>query len=165
MIAIKNILVATDFGEAADSALSYGRELAVRFSATLHVLNVIENFYVTTFGAETYSAFVPELQHELENAARKRLDETLIDSDGSGPQTRPAVMTSGSPAYAIVDYAREYDIALIVMGTHGRGALAQLMMGSVAERVVRIAPCPVLTVRHPEHEFVQPDTLLVVARA
>jgi nucleotide-binding universal stress UspA family protein len=51
------------------------------------------------------------------------------------------------------------------MGTHGRGALAQLMMGSVAERVVRIAPCPVLTVRHPEHEFVQPDTLLVVARA
>jgi nucleotide-binding universal stress UspA family protein len=108
---------------------------------------------------------VPELQHELENAARKRLDETLIDSDGSGPQTRPAVMTSGSPAYAIVDYAREYDIDLIVMGTHGRGALAQLMMGSVAERVVRIAPCPVLTVRHPEHEFVQPDTLLVVARA
>jgi nucleotide-binding universal stress UspA family protein len=74
-------------------------------------------------------------------------------------------MTSGSPAYAIVDYAREYDIDLIVMGTHGRGALAQLMMGSVAERVVRIAPCPVLTVRHPEHEFVQPDTLLVVARA
>jgi nucleotide-binding universal stress UspA family protein len=74
-------------------------------------------------------------------------------------------MTSGSPAYAIVDYAQEYDIDLIVMGTHGRGALAQLMMGSVAERVVRIAPCPVLTVRHPEHEFVRPDALVVVARA
>jgi nucleotide-binding universal stress UspA family protein len=165
MIAIKNILVATDFGEPADAALRYGRELAGRFGCTLHVLNVIENFYVTTLGAETYAAFVPEMQRELENAARKRLDETLIDSDGSGPPTRPAVRTSGSPAYAIVDYAQEFDIDLIVMGTHGRGALAHLMMGSVAERVVRIAPCPVLTVRHPEHEFVRPDALAVVTRA
>jgi nucleotide-binding universal stress UspA family protein len=165
MIAIKNILVATDFGEVADAALCYGRELAVRYGATLHVLNVIENFYVTTFGAETYSTFVPEMQRELEDAAHKRLDEMLIDSDGSGPRTRPAVMTSGSPAYAIVDYAHEYDVDLIVMGTHGRGALAHLVMGSVAERVVRIAPCPVLTVRHPEHEFVRPDALTVVARA
>jgi nucleotide-binding universal stress UspA family protein len=164
MIAIKNILVATDFGEAADSALCYGRELAGRFGATLHVLNVVENFYATTFGAETYSAIVPEMQRELEHAARARLAETLIDSDGSGPQTRPAVMTSGSPAYAIADYAREYSIDLIIMGTHGRGALAHLMMGSVAERVVRIAPCPVLTVRHPEHEFVKPDTLALLAR-
>jgi len=165
MIAIKNILVATDFGEASDSALSYGRELAGRFGATLHVLNVVENFYVTTFGAETYAAIVPEMQKELEDSARKRLEELLIDSDGSGPKTRPAVMTSGSPAYAIIDYAREYNIDLIVMGTHGRGALAHLMMGSVAERVVRLAPCPVLTVRHPEHEFVRPDTLAVTARA
>ena len=165
MIAIKNILVATDFGEASDSALSYGRELAGRFGATLHVLNVVENFYVTTFGAETYAAFVPEMQRELENAARKRLDEALIDSDGSGPATRPAVMTSGSAAYAIVDYARENNIDLIVMGTHGRGALAHLMMGSVAERVVRLASCPVLTVRHPQHEFVTPDTLVAATRA
>jgi nucleotide-binding universal stress UspA family protein len=165
MIAIKNILVATDFGEASDSALSYGRELAGRFGATLHVLNVVENFYVTTFGAETYAAFVPDMQRELETTARKRLDELLIDSDGSGPATRPVVTTSGSPAYAIVDYARENSIDLIVMGTHGRGALAQLMMGSVAERVVRIASCPVLTVRHPEHEFVTPDTLVAASHA
>jgi nucleotide-binding universal stress UspA family protein len=165
MIGIKNILVATDFGEAADSALRYGRELAGCFGATLHVLNVVENFYVTTFGAETYAAIVPEMQRELETAAHKHLDELLIDSDGSGPPTRPVVITSGSPAYAIVDYARENRIDLIVMGTHGRGALAHLMMGSVAERVVRIAPCPVLTVRNPEHEFVRPDTLVAAARA
>src|SRR5262245_9160397 len=165
MIAIKNILVATDFGEAADSALSYGRELAGRFDATLHVLNVIENFYVTTFGAETYAAVVPQMQQEIESNARTRLHELLIDSDGSGPPTKAAVMTSGSPAYAIVDYARANGIDLIVMGTHGRGALAHLVMGSVAERVVRLATCPVLTVRHPEHEFVRPDTLAVPARA
>jgi nucleotide-binding universal stress UspA family protein len=165
MIAIKNILVATDFGEAADSALSYGRELAGRFGATLHVLNVVENFYVTTFGAETYAAFVPDMQREIESAARTRLDEALIDSDGSGPATKGVVMSSGSAPYAIVDYASENSIDLIVMGTHGRGALAHLMMGSVAERVVRLAPCPVLTVRHPQHEFVTPDTLVAAARA
>jgi nucleotide-binding universal stress UspA family protein len=165
MIAIKNILVATDFGEAADSALSYGRELAGRFRATLHVLNVVENFYVTTFGAETYAAFVPDMQREIESAARKRLDEALIDSDGSGPATKGVVTTSGSAAFAIVDYAGDNSIDLIVMGTHGRGALAHLMMGSVAERVVRLAPCPVLTVRHPQHEFVTPDTLVAAARA
>ena len=56
MITINNVLVATDFGEASDSALRYGRELAGRFGATLHVLHVVENFYVTTFGAETYAA-------------------------------------------------------------------------------------------------------------
>jgi nucleotide-binding universal stress UspA family protein len=165
MIAIKSILVATDFGEASDSALSYGRELADRFGATLHVLHVAQNFYVTTFGAETYAAIVPEMQEEIIAAAKKRLQEAVLDSDGSGPPTKPVVMTSSTPAYAIVDYAGEHGIDLIVMGTHGRGALAHLVMGSVAERVVRLAPCPVLTVRNPEHEFVRPDALLAVARA
>lgn len=165
MIAIRNILVATDFGEASDSALSYGRELAGKFGATLHALHVVENFYVTTFGAETYAAMVPQMQHDIEAGARKHLNEALIDSDGSGPPTRSVVMSSGSPAYAIVDYAREHGIDLIVIGTHGRGALAHLVMGSVAERVVRLASCPVLTVRHPEHEFVRPDALTVAVRA
>src|SRR5579871_5746671 len=100
MIAINNILVATDFGEASDSALRYGRELAGRFGATLHALHVAENVYVTTFGAETYAAIVPEMQQEIETSAKKRLDEALIDSDRSGPPTRAVVMTSSSPAFA-----------------------------------------------------------------
>jgi nucleotide-binding universal stress UspA family protein len=87
----------------------------------------------------------------------------VIDSDGSGPRTKTVVMTSASPAFAIIDYAKENGIDLIVMGTQGRGALAHLLMGSVADRVVRLASCPVLTVRHPEHEFVTPDTLVPVA--
>jgi nucleotide-binding universal stress UspA family protein len=65
----------------------------------------------------------------------------------------------------IVDYARDHDVDIIVMGTHGRGALGHLVMGSVAERVVRLAPCPVLTVRHPEHEFIRPDALATLAEA
>ena len=163
MMTLKNILVATDFSEASSAALTYGRELAGRFGATLHVLHVAENIYVTTFGAETYVAMAPSLQRELEDAARARLKELLIDSDGSGPPTEPTVLTSSSPAFAIIDFAGEHGIDLIVMGTHGRGTLAHLLMGSVAEKVVRLAPCPVLTVRHPEHEFVKPDALVAVA--
>ena len=165
MIALKNILVATDFGEASDVALTYGRELATRFGATLHVLHVAENIYINAFGAESYAAMAPKLQEELEASARRQLDELLIDSDHSGPPTTRSILTSSSPAYAIVDYAKENNIELIVMGTHGRGALAHLVMGSVAERVVRLAPCPVLTIRHPEHEFVRPDTLAAVVAA
>ena len=162
MIAIKNVLVATDFGEAADSALAYGRELAQRFGATLHVLHVAENVYATAFGAETYASFAPDLQREVEEAADRRLQEAIVDSDGSGPTTVPVVMTSSAPAFAIIDYANEHGIDLIIMGTHGRGALGHFLMGSVAERVVRLAGCPVLTIRHPERDFVHPDGLVPV---
>jgi nucleotide-binding universal stress UspA family protein len=162
MIAMKNILVATDFGEAADSALTYGRELATRFDATLHVLHVAENVYITAFGAETYASFAPDLQRDIEQNAQRRLHEAVLDSDGSGPRTVPIVMTSSSPAFAIIDYARAHDIDLIIMGTHGRGALGHILMGSVAERVVRLAPCPVLTIRQHEHDFVHADGLVAV---
>jgi nucleotide-binding universal stress UspA family protein len=162
MIAMKNILVATDFGEAAENALGYGRELATRFGATLHVLHVAENVYVTAFGAETYASFAPDLQRDIEESAHRRLADAVVDSDGSGPHTLPVVMTSSSPAFAIIDYAREHTIDLIIMGTHGRGALGHFLMGSVAERVVRLAGCPVLTIRQPEHDFVHPDGLAAV---
>ena len=162
MIALKNILVATDFGEAADNALAYGREMATRFGATLHVLHVAENVYITAFGAETYASFAPDLQRDIEANAHRRLNEAVMDSDGSGPRTIPAVMTSGSPAFAIIDYANEQKIDLIVMGTHGRGTLGHFLMGSVAERVVRLAGCPVLTIRQPERDFVRPDGLVEV---
>lgn len=165
MITLKNILVATDFGEAADAALAYGRALAGRFGATLHLVHVAENIFPHAFGAETYAAMAPELQRDIEEAARKRLHELLIDSDKSGPPTTQSIVTASSPTFGIIDYAKGNNIDLIVMGTHGRGALAHIVMGSVAERVVRLAPCPVLTVRHPEHEFVWPDTLATVSRA
>jgi nucleotide-binding universal stress UspA family protein len=165
MMTLKNVLVATDFGEAADVALTYGRTLAGRFGATLHVLHVAQDVYVTALGAESYALSIPDLQRQIEEATRKRLGEVLTDSDSSGPKTVPAIITAPSPALTIVRYAKNHEIDLIVMGTHGRGALAHLVMGSVAERVVRLAPCPVLTVRHPEREFVRPDTLTVLAAA
>jgi nucleotide-binding universal stress UspA family protein len=165
MIALKNILIATDFEEAADAALTYARALAQPFGATLHVLHVTGDIRLTATGAELYLTVDTDLQREVDEAARQRLADLVIDSDGSGPPTRTVVRTSNAPAAVIVQYARENAIDLIVMGTHGRRGMAHLLMGSVAERVVRTAPCPVLTVHHPEHEFVVPDALVAVAKA
>ena len=165
MVQMKHILVATDFGEAADTALRYGRTLARSFGATLHVLHVAENVLLRNFGGDGYTAIMPNLQHDLDEAARKELDELLIDNDRPAVHTKGVLLTSNAPAFTIVDYAKTASIDLIVMGTHGRGGMAHLLMGSVAERVVRMAPCPVLTVHHPEHEFVLPDALTATARA
>jgi nucleotide-binding universal stress UspA family protein len=162
---LKHILVATDFGEAADAALTYGRTLAGRFGATLHVLHVVDTSYFNVVGADACASVTPDLQEQAEEAARARLDERAIDSDGSAPPTRKALWRAAMPASAIIQYASDAGIDLIVMGTHGRRGLAHLLMGSVAEGVVRTASCPVLTVHHPEHEFVTPDALASVAHA
>jgi len=165
MITLKKILVATDFSEPSTAALTYGQALARNFQATLHVLHVVDNVPAMVYGAEAYTVSMPELQREIEDNARKQLDDLLVDNDPHPLPTRRVLISSTAPASAIVDYAGREHIDLIVTGTHGRGAVAHLLMGSVAERVVRTAPCPVLTVRHPEHEFVIPDTPAVVATA
>jgi nucleotide-binding universal stress UspA family protein len=165
MIALKKILVATDFSEPSEAALSYGRELARNFGASLTVLNVVDNILTRAYGSDGIVLVDPELQREIVDAARRQVDSLLFDEDRQTLGAIGVVLTSTSPSASIVTYARDEAIDLIVMGTHGRGAVAHLLMGSVAERVVRTAPCPVLTVRHPEHEFVLPDALVAVARA
>jgi nucleotide-binding universal stress UspA family protein len=163
MIALKNILVATDFSEAADAALAYGRALARTFGATLHVLHVADDMYMR-LGGDAYAAVLPDLQQDVERQAKDRLVKLLVDDDPIPLPTESVVITSGATAPAIVNYAAQAGIDLIVVGTHGRGAVAHLLMGSVAERVVRTARCPVLTVRHPERDFVLPDLPVASAR-
>jgi nucleotide-binding universal stress UspA family protein len=165
MITLKSILVATDFSEPADAALTYGRALARNFNATLHLLHVVGDLSRIAYGADGFVTALPDIQRELEDAARKQLDDLLVDNDERPLATRRVIITSNAPALAVVEYAGRESIDLIVTGTHGRGAVGHLLMGSVAERVVRTAPCPVLTVRHPEHEFVIPDALVAVAKA
>jgi nucleotide-binding universal stress UspA family protein len=164
MILIKNVLVATDFSEPSDAALHYGREFARTFSATLHVLHVVDNV-TRQYGVESYGASLPELQQKIETAARTKLEGVINEEDRAALHAQPVIVTDAAKPAAIVGYANEHNIDLIVMGTHGRGAVSRLFMGSVAERVVRTAACPVLTVHHPEREFVAPDALVAVARA
>ncbi|HYN10923.1 MAG TPA: universal stress protein [Vicinamibacterales bacterium] len=165
MIVLKNILVATDFGEAAAVALRYGRELARNFGSTLHVLHVVDDLAARAVGFPEYAPNLVGLQAEAVAAARKQLEALLSDEDRSMLRAKSIVLVSQWPARTILEYARDVRVDALLLGTHGRGKLAQLFMGSVAEKVVRHAPCPVLTVRHPEHEFVLPDALQTVTRA
>ena len=162
-MALNNILVATDFGEPSAVALAYGRDLARAYGARLHVLHVIEDVMIR-YSSEIGFA-LPELQADLEKAARRDLDNLITDDDRRTIAVVPALQTSPNISAAIVSYALDHDIDLIVTGTHGRGAVSHLFMGSVAERLVRSAPCPVLTVRAHERDFIAPDAMVAVAKA
>ena len=151
MIRLKTILVPTDFSECSEAAVKYGFALANAFGATAHLLNVVQDPYTLPWAADAFAAPVGDMLTDWEAQAKRRLVESVPDASAS-----PTVLTTrvGSPATEIVRYAAQHRIDLIVLGTHGRGPLGHILLGSVAERVVRTAPCPVLTVRHPQAEFV-----------
>ena len=163
MITLKNLLVATDFGDASSTALAYGRELARRFDATLHVLHVADDVAASAMMASELPYDVRGIQADLDAADRQQLEALVTEEDRRELRTKILQITSAETAQTIMAYAKDARVDLIIMGTHGRGAVAHFLMGSVAERVVRNASCPVLTVRHPEHEFVVADALQTVA--
>ena len=160
MISLHRILLPTDFSDAAACAVPYACELADQFGAELHVLFVIHDLAseVPDFGMGLafpgYLERLPERSQKLEEEAVEHLAKVLPDG---WDKSRVVLATRKGPAFQrIVEYAREHQTDLIVMGTHGRGMVSHTLLGSVAERVVRKAPCPVLTVRPDEHEFVMP---------
>jgi len=165
VILLKHVLVATDFSEASSVALSYGRELARTFGATLHVVHAVDLLAARLPMTQGHGYDLDRLQKEVEASARTSLAELVTDEDRTKLGAREAVIAALSPSDAILDYARDKTIDMVVIGTHGRSGLSRLMMGSVAEKIVRTSPCPVLTVRHPEHEFLRPDALEAVKRA
>lgn len=157
MISIKHVLTPTDFSEPSQVAVRYGKALAENFGAALHLVHVLDE------GALVYPWTTPEGAPitigpglaELEQLARSRLAELLTPAEQEKLSAKVVTLV-GSPFLEIINYAKVQEIDLIVLGTHGRGPIAHMLMGSVAEKVVRKAPCPVLTVRHPEHEFIMP---------
>jgi len=145
MIQVDTILCPTDFSEPSRAATEYALELARRFDARLQLLFVVENpvLYSPALGG-----YVPKAE-DLERFAQTALDNWVLPDDAAGIEIERR-WVHGHPYAQIVGEAREHDVDLIVMGTHGRGFLPHLLLGSVAERVVRYAPCPVLTVRSKE---------------
>lgn len=129
------------------------------------MLHVTENIYLTAASAYGCAGIPPNVQQEIEVAAAMQTKGLVTDEERRTQQVIAATVMDGSPAAAIVEYARRHAVDLLVLGTRGRGALSHIVMGSVAERVVRTALCPVLTVRDPEHEFVLPDAVAAVAGA
>lgn len=153
MITLNQILVPTDFSETSDAAAKYARALAQAFNADVHLMHVLENPYVSY---DPLSLMPPDnFFEELEARTRDRLMRLLTDWEPLHPHV-DVVTTRGSAFLEIIRYAKEHCIDLIVLGTHGRGPIAHMLMGSVAEKIVRKAPCPVLTVRPPQHQFILP---------
>lgn len=142
----KTIVVPVDFGGLSMKALRYASELGAAEGATVHVLHVVDQLAARFLDLPDYTQ-LGQLQTSLERSAKEQIDRLVAGETELHRATVGAVLTSRSPAEAIVSYARDVHADLIVMGTHGRNAVGRLLLGSVAERVVRAAPCPVLTMR------------------
>jgi nucleotide-binding universal stress UspA family protein len=154
MIRLRKILLPTDFSDHSAAAMKYACELAAKFDAELHLLHTLETHRDSTpaFGM---GLALPTYVKESRDAAEKAL-AGVLDPKWSIGRTIIHSIVEGSPILEIIRYARKHDIDLIVLATHGRTGLTHVVMGSVAESVVRSAPCPVLTVRPEGHQFVMP---------
>lgn len=139
------ILVPTDFSEGSEAALRYAVDFAKVMGAEIVVLHAFE-LPVVGFPEGALIA-TAELNERLLEGARAGLDRELRTHAGSGVPMR-SVVKEGEAWRAIVDTADEVSAGLVVMGTHGRRGLPRALLGSVAEKVVRTAHCPVLTVHH-----------------
>ena len=153
-IRLQKILLPTDFSKYSTAATQYACELATKFAAELHVLHTLE-LHLTSTPEFGLGLAIPKYINECRAAAEKSLAGVLDPKWSAGRKVIQAVI-EGSPKVAIIRYAREHDIDLIVLATHGRTGFPHVIMGSVAENVVRTAPCPVLTVRPEGHQFVMP---------
>ena len=156
MIQLNKILVPTDFSDFAKPAVEYACAIAARFGSELHLLHVVPDPAMLVPEAAAFS--VESMQAQAQSMAKDataQLQKLPCDGwDNGKPIVREVRI--GTAFLEIIEYAKEQDVDLIVIGTHGRSALMHILMGSVAERVVRKAPCPVLTVKPEGHQFVMP---------
>ena len=155
MIKLKKVLVPTDFSESARHALTYGISFAREYEAELTLLHVVENLTVG-YASDLFPVPMAEVFQEISGYARTELAK-LGEEARAKNVTVAEVVVQGKPSAEIMRFARETEVDMIVLGTHGKGMLDQALFGSTTERVVRRAPCPVLTVRLAEHEFVDGD--------
>jgi nucleotide-binding universal stress UspA family protein len=146
VVEIRKILAPTDFSAHAANAVQFACGLAERLGAELHLLHVLSEIVPTGPDPLLTPVLPPEYYRESEVQSRQALAKLLEPSWGTPPGVETAVRWD-SPVEGIVDYAREAGISLMVIATHGRTGLSHVLLGSVAERIVREAPCPVLTIR------------------
>jgi nucleotide-binding universal stress UspA family protein len=139
-------MVPTDFSPASEIAFNYAVDLAAREGAAIHLLHVIDDAMFATAYPDGFYTELPGLRTQMIDEAQKRLNELAARCQAAKVLVTTEVLV-GRPAAGIAQEAKAREMDLVVMGTHGRSGLAHLMLGSVAERVLRLAHCPVLTVR------------------
>lgn len=147
------ILLPTDFSEAGLPATAAACEMARRFDAQLHCIHVVDDSYQYWSAMGPEPVIVGPVPQELIEASRVRLERFCSDYLKGLPQPAVSFVSLGSPFVEIVGYSKEHAIDLIVLGTHGRGVIAHALLGSTTEKVIRKAPCAVLTIRAAAHQF------------
>ena len=158
MVTFTKLLAATDFSDDANYALQYAEELARRFSAEILVMHVdqpLTPVMVSELSPGLDVGVMNRIAEEQRMLALRELDQITARLRDAGLKSR-GVLKVGAPFLEIINAAHADGADLIVLGTHGRTGLAHVLMGSVAERVVRKAHCPVLTIRHPDRKFKHP---------
>jgi nucleotide-binding universal stress UspA family protein len=158
MIAIKTILLPTDGSECSGRAMAYALSFAKQYGARVVALHVIDQRWENQTRRALAEVGYDMLQlgkKGLEDEAGRILWEVAKAADMSSVAFETMIVT-GIPVEEIVRLGKELPADLIIMGTHGRTGIAHSLLGSVAEKVVRRASCPVLTVRQEEHDFVTP---------
>lgn len=146
----KNIAFCTDFSENADEAFVTARDLAWRYGATLHIVHVMVNFSLSPPIHSTYMPieYDPKFVEQVTIAAKESIQERYVDQLKE-KQPYAVQLLSGYASTEILRLAKEKEFDLIVMGSHGLTGIAHVLFGSTADRVVRRAPCSVVTVRLP----------------
>jgi nucleotide-binding universal stress UspA family protein len=143
----KHILVPIDFSAASLEALAKARQLAKTTGASVHLFHAVDDVSWRYLGYPLDA--LAQIQTAVTDSADEQMRELAIQEQREGLAVESSLVVSTRPASAIVTFARENGVDLIVMGTHGRGAMLRMMLGSVAEQVVRTATCPVMVVRDP----------------
>jgi nucleotide-binding universal stress UspA family protein len=149
MLPYKKILCPIDFSEPSYEALKAANELAEHFQATLYLMHVIQPIPALQSPMKEFNVAV--YQSELEKAAQQSLDTTIGEKTSKSVRLHP-IIAHGDAANEVLNAVKKEKIDLLVIATHGRTGLTHLVFGSVAEKVVRHAPCPVLTIRVGEDE-------------
>lgn len=144
MNAITKVLVPVDFSENASKILKDAVSIAAKFGAALHVIYVVQSF-------DDYSGFfvphmpIAKFEEEMLQGAEKKMEQFLEENLPAGTP-RTAKVLVGDVSEVIIDFAADEGMGLIIMGTHGYKGLERILFGSVAEKIVKNAPCPVLTI-------------------
>lgn len=152
LIGLSSILVPIDFSDNSKKALRYAVPFAQQFNASLTLMYVVEpTIYPSDFGFGQVG--FPNVEKELQENASEQLRELIATLVPATVQSY-SVVDSGIPFVEITSYAREKNIDLIIVATHGKTGVEHILFGSTAEKIIRKSPCPVLVVRAEEHDFI-----------
>ena len=160
---INRILVATDASAASNRALEMAAQLAEQYKADLLIIHVIRDMQIPfeikeipELESDTIESFATARDEIMRKVAESVLRDAKQKAEKNGASKVETTIGTGDPATSILDIATRREADMIVIGTHGHSGIIHNLIGSVAERVVRKAPCPVLTIRPESHAFVMP---------